>query len=447
MASNSNLCGRGFVSVGWGKMTNASFTLSVLNSFTPTTLPSMSVITVAPTSSLAHPSRTLTSSSSTAPQPQANTCGNKCHQTSTPDLSASASQRNSSGRKSTSTEKLASGSMPLEGGPSSGEVFPPLKTPPPLSPWDRPPADTCRRPPASDRSTCASEISTSGGKSSSSEKLFQTMKSTSTRKHTFIGPHCTPLLKQFSNNFPPTTDTQCFHDETIDHISDYIQAFELRASQYLPPYRLFSRSDFNCRILQWDDSVTSSRDRSLEDFLISHDLFMLNSGSSTHFDGRTRTYSCIDVSMCSPALPLDFTWTTLDDYFATDHFPILLIPTSFQPALRLPHRRYDRADWSSFTALVTSSTPLHSLASQLEEISMEKRFSKTPMKDHAYIPFEHASAVFRRTIHSAKRASWSSYLSSITQDTPIPQVWSRIRKIAGKHTPPMARFYTPMPGH
>ncbi|KAK3871567.1 hypothetical protein Pcinc_023307 [Petrolisthes cinctipes] len=296
----------------------------------------------------------------------------------------------------------------------------PFEDSPPLSPWDRPPADTCWRPPASDRSTCASEISTSGkmppsgGKSSSSEKLFQTMKSTSTRKHTFIGPHCTPLLKQFSNNFPPTTDTQC---------------------------------DFNCRILQWDDSVTSSRDRSLEDFLISHDLFMLNSGSSTHFDGRTRTYSCIDVSMCSPALPLDFTWTTLDDYFATDHFPILLIPTSFQPALRLPHRRYDRADWSSFTALVTSSTPLHSLASQLEEISMEKRFSKTPMEDHAYIPFEHASAVFRRTIHSAKRASWSSYLSSITQDTPIPQVWSRIRKIAGKHTPPMARFYTPMPGH
>ncbi|KAK4322297.1 hypothetical protein Pmani_006940 [Petrolisthes manimaculis] len=86
-------------------------------------------------------------------------------------------------------------------------------------------------------------------------------------------------------------------------------------------------------------------------------------------------------------------------------------------------------------------------ASQLEEISMEKRFSKTPMEDHAYIPFKHASAVFRRTIHSAKRASWSSYLSSITQDTPIPQFWSHIKKIAGKHSLPMARFYTPMPGH
>ncbi|KAK3893082.1 hypothetical protein Pcinc_003075 [Petrolisthes cinctipes] len=82
--------------------------LSLVYSSTPTTLPSMSVTTMAPTSCLAHSSQTPTSFSSTAPQ----SLGNKVHQTSTPDLTASAVKR-TSGR---STEKLAFGSMPLGGG-------------------------------------------------------------------------------------------------------------------------------------------------------------------------------------------------------------------------------------------------------------------------------------------------------------------------------------------
>ncbi|KAK3886862.1 hypothetical protein Pcinc_008975, partial [Petrolisthes cinctipes] len=49
---------------------------------------------------------------------------------------------------------------------------------------------------------------------------------------------------------------------------------------------------------------------------------------------------------------------------ATDHFPILLTATSFKPAPSLPRWRYNRADWSSFTALATPSTPLHSLDNQ-----------------------------------------------------------------------------------
>ncbi|KAK3885768.1 hypothetical protein Pcinc_010045 [Petrolisthes cinctipes] len=114
--------------------------LSLSNSSTPTTLPSMSVTTMTPTSYLAHPLWTPTLSSSTAPQPQANTCGNIRHQTSTSDLAASAVKRTSSGRNPPLQKSLPLVLCPWEGGSSSGEVLTPLRTTP--TSWKKTPSQT-----------------------------------------------------------------------------------------------------------------------------------------------------------------------------------------------------------------------------------------------------------------------------------------------------------------
>ncbi len=42
----------------------------------------------------------------------------------------------------------------------------------------------------------------------------------------------------------------------------------------------------------------------------------------------------------------------------------------------------------------------------------------------------------RSTTHQARSQSWKSYVSHITCDTPIAAIWSRIRRISGKHVPP-----------
>ena len=65
-----------------------------------------------------------------------------------------------------------------------------------------------------------------------------------------------------------------------------------------------------------------------------------------------------------------------------------------------------------------------------------KRKRLTPDKERFYILYKQASASFRRVIRLAKTSSWQTYVSTISSETPIQSVWSRIRKISGKYVPP-----------
>lgn len=74
-------------------------------------------------------------------------------------------------------------------------------------------------------------------------------------------------------------------------------------------------------------TINNSRGCFLECFL--SNLILLNSSHPTHFDTRTQTSSCL--SLCSHSLHLDFHWSVLDHLPYSDHFPILLSPTSYVP--------------------------------------------------------------------------------------------------------------------
>ena len=118
--------------------------------------------------------------------------------------------------------------------------------------------------------------------------------------------------------------------------------------------------DFNCRHTLWGDTLINTRGRLLEAFLSAHDLFLLNTGAPTHFDARTRSFSCLDLSFCSPSLSLDFSWSVLEDHLYSDHFPVFLqLSTSLSsPSTPLPHRWcFGRADWPTFTSLTVPQVP------------------------------------------------------------------------------------------
>ena len=300
----------------------------------------------------------------------------------------------------------------------------------------------------------------------------------------------TPYLRLSVSTSVPCTFARVFLSRWVTVVSlyyspsvpiDYTGLAQL-LSDLPPPILLLG--DFNCRNPLWGDSVLNAPGRLLEDFLLTRDLYIFNSGSPTHFDSRTRTFSSIDLSTCTPSLSLEFTWSVLDDYCATDHFPIFLTPTSYHPVPGPPRWRFNRADWTTFTSLAVPPDPLSlshdprtllsyfrasllmaaraSIPSTSRSMSSKcvpwwnatctsalrvkrarwksfRRQKGTPSEDQAFLLFKRANAFLRRTVRRAKKDSWRTYVSTINTETPIPRVWSRIRKMAGKRSP------TPVP--
>ena len=135
----------------------------------------------------------------------------------------------------------------------------------------------------------------------------------------------------------PCTVLRVFLRRWISLVSIYLppsQPLDLEALRSLLsslPHPILIMGDFNCRHTLWGDSQISSRGRTLDTFLQDFDLTLLNSGSPTHFDLRTQSFSCLDLAFCSPTILLDLHWTVLDHNPCSDHFPTLLSPTSYIP--------------------------------------------------------------------------------------------------------------------
>ncbi len=149
--------------------------------------------------------------------------------------------------------------------------------------------------------------------------------------------HKTPYILQNIATLLPCTVAQIHLQRWITVINLYLsparpfnlQALDTLLSTLAPPFLVVG--DFNCRHTLWGDTTITPRGRSLEFFLSSSDLVLLNTDCPTHFDTRTQSFSCLDLSLCSPSLQLDFTWTVLDQFLSSDHFLILLSPTNYVP--------------------------------------------------------------------------------------------------------------------
>ena len=285
--------------------------------------------------------------------------------------------------------------------------------------------------------------------------------------------HKTPHTALNINTTVPCTVLRVFLQRWITIISVYFSpshtinynAFHNLLSQLQPP--LLVVGDFNCRHTLWGDSIVNSRGRSLEQFLSTIDLSILNTDRPTHFDTRTQSFSCLDLSLCSPSLNLQLHWSVLDQVPFSDHFPILLSPTSYIPLPNPPRWCFHRADWHSFTSLSGLSkepSTFSNISDMLSYFSTSilsaafitiprttrpftskcvpwwnpdcskllrlKRAAwnsyrcrrNTPGQLPAFIEFKRASARLKRIINISKNLSWRNYVSSITSNTPVKTV-------------------------
>ena len=241
--------------------------------------------------------------------------------------------------------------------------------------------------------------------------------------------------------------------------------------------------DFNSHSNSWGCDHTGPRGRVLESLLCDQSLCVLNTGQRTHFTLPTGQTSALDLSLASPRLAELLTWSVYDDPLGSDHFPVWL-EYEDDPSLGSRPQRWNvrKADWDEFQALLETSFSsiaentvlsvedftaliLHCADRSIPKTSTQpcrtpvpwwtkecgeairarkrafKRFDRRSSTENL-IAFRKARAFARRTIREAKVASWRNYVNSLNRFTPITQIWTRVKRLAGRYNsapPPVLR--------
>lgn len=132
-------------------------------------------------------------------------------------------------------------------------------------------------------------------------------------------------------------------------------------SQLPKPFILLG--DFNAHNPLWGSDHRDQRGKMVEHLLESPELVLLNDGSPTYFNARSRGFSRIDLTIVSASLATRFTWKALDDLHGSDHFPIVINTDTPSTVRVLPSRWLTyKANWPAFdTALQTPSASENTL--------------------------------------------------------------------------------------
>lgn len=220
--------------------------------------------------------------------------------------------------------------------------------------------------------------------------------------------------------------------------------------------------DFNAHNTLWGSRRTDRRGRRIENWLERDNISLLNTGSPTHMDATSHTFSAIDLTITSSNILSDLTWNVSDD-----HFPIIIEFNKEQRARNAPKRWIiEKANWSRFAETLTPpdvtdvssvtqailnsaedsipktsgnitkrtvpwwNTEVHHLIRQKK--SALNRFKRHPNIENL-IAFKKARAEAKRKILESKRNSWREYTASITTDESPSRMWKKVKSISGKY--------------
>ncbi|GFS48761.1 putative RNA-directed DNA polymerase from transposon X-element [Trichonephila inaurata madagascariensis] len=272
-------------------------------------------------------------------------------------------------------------------------------------------------------------------------------------QETLLKPSCTSNIRGYSilrkdcNTVKELVVACSAHqprDTLLPRPNSYIASSCCSADQLPSPFILLG--DFNAHHLLWGCQDVNSRGKVVEKLLTELDLTLLNDGSNTYFHSPTQSFSAIDLSICSPSLLLDLTWSVLGNPLGSDHFPVVIsYATPIACAtLRQPQWKFDQADWETFRTqadITEDMTPRFPKPWWNEECQMAKkdqnkawnRFRRYPTPDNM-IAFNKARARARKIHRQRKRESWIKYVSNITCSTSSKEVWNKIRKLSGKYS-------------
>lgn len=258
-----------------------------------------------------------------------------------------------------------------------------------------------------------------------------------------------------------------------------ISAIQSLINELPQPFLLLG--DFNSHNEIWGSNHTSSRGRMIENIILSYNLNIMNTGSHTYYHPGYRTFSSIDLSICSPAFFPQFSWVVLEDYHSSDHFPIKISKITPSPDVTRRQRWKEyKADWPKFSRKIVETMPslselnVHDAVSKFTETvqsaanecipktsphpkkrqkawwnddidklakECKKAYKKacnnlTEENDRNYKTLK---AEFKRQCKEAKIKTWQDYIITIDDKTSSKDVWNKVRRIQGTYNTPIVK--------
>lgn len=236
------------------------------------------------------------------------------------------------------------------------------------------------------------------------------------------------------------------------------------------PAPLVLLGDFNSHNSLWGSTTDDARGRALEEIIDNANLMILNNGSPTHLNEHSGVFSALDLSLATPSVASILEWSTLEELYHSDHYPILLTTPITRSSYRM-RKRYDtrRADWPAYAAAVvtppitgnvntdsknfadaiiraTQNTipliggkisrppvPWWTAECKMANKAKKKAFNRLkryPTEENL-ITFKICRAKERKLIRTSKKETLTSYVSTITTSSPLREVWNKIKTFSG----------------
>lgn len=239
--------------------------------------------------------------------------------------------------------------------------------------------------------------------------------------------------------------------------------------------------DFNGWSPLWGSSDTNPRGKIIEDFILANNICILNDGSNTHFSTH-KTFSAIDLTICSPQLLPISTWAVIDDLHNSDHFPIITSINSSIPIAKLPPKppQYNckHANWIKFQENISNnsinsvpSSNINKEAATIVKIIRSSANSSIPISNQSYksfknvpwwspllnelrsqkqlawktfrknmtldnhIDFKKKKAIFTREKKLAKTKSFQEFTETLNPNQNVSTIWQRVKTLTGNYSP------------
>lgn len=242
--------------------------------------------------------------------------------------------------------------------------------------------------------------------------------------------------------------------------------------------------DCNGKNRLWGSGKSDRRGKLIENLCEKHSLVILNDNYPTHFDSKRGKFSHLDLTIATSNIAHEFSCKPIDELFGSDHFPIITSYDRFStsPASSSAKNKINinKTDWEKFQNSlkfnkikvldINKDCTIETLVSSFNESLVEATRLATPrtsdnlnnkrkqvfwwtneLSEITYLKqfYRHESAknneykesnlrehrrlarIQKIKMDESRKASWESYVESISSFTNSRDAWNKIKAIKG----------------
>lgn len=263
-------------------------------------------------------------------------------------------------------------------------------------------------------------------------------------------------------------------------------------SLYLPPGEVIEREqlqnlleqlpkpfvilgDMNAHHPMWYDTrPVNERGDIIVDFITENDIALLDKNKMTSIWKVDKTFSHIDLSICSTELLTRFHWDVYEEPLNSDHFPILIKSETIRNQGSSERWLTEKANWEKYrksTEVNKSIEEFNSLGeataffeNHIKEAASDsipktrgtfkrrsppwwnkkcrttiwkrkaafRRYSRVSSREN-YNKFSKARAEAKQTVKKSKKESWETFVNSINHKSTSKEVWRKINMLNNRY--------------